>query len=69
MGLYETLKTNIDCSSVLHAADIPELVEFESIIEEQGLKAALKWRESRNVLSIGIKSICRGVDHHLAALR
>jgi enoyl-CoA hydratase len=47
MGLFEALKTNIDYSSVLHTAGIPELVEFDRIIEEQGLKAALKWRESR----------------------
>ncbi|GAG19364.1 unnamed protein product, partial [marine sediment metagenome] len=47
MGLYEALKTNIDHSCVLHTAGIPELVEFDRIIEEQGLKAALKWRESR----------------------
>ncbi len=47
MGLFEALKTNIDYSSVLHTADIPELAEFERIIEEQGLKAAQKWRESR----------------------
>ena len=47
MGLYEALKTNIDHSCVLHTSDIPELVEFDRIIEEQGLKAALKWRESR----------------------
>jgi hypothetical protein len=53
MGLYEAPKTSIDCSSVLHAADIPELVELESIIEEQGLKAALKWRESRYIIIIG----------------
>ena len=47
MGLFEALKTNIDYSNVLHTAEIPELVEFERIIEEQGLKAALRWRETR----------------------
>ena len=47
MGLFEALKTNFDYSNVLHTADIPELVEFERIIEEQGLKAALRWRETR----------------------
>ena len=47
MGIYEALKTNINFSSVLHTADIPELAEFERIIEKQGLKAALRWRESR----------------------
>jgi hypothetical protein len=47
MGLFEALKTNIDYSSVLHTAEIPELVEFERIIEERGLKAALEWRENR----------------------
>ena len=47
MGLQNALDTNIDHSSILNTADVPELAEFEKITEEEGLKAALKWRESR----------------------
>jgi enoyl-CoA hydratase len=47
MGLHEALNTNVDQSSMLNTADVPELAEFEKITEEQGLKAALKWRENR----------------------
>lgn len=47
MGINEAVKSNVDFSSVLHSADISELEEFEKITFEQGLKAALKWREER----------------------
>lgn len=47
MGLNEALNANIDQSSLLNTANVPELAEFEKITEEQGLKAALKWRENR----------------------
>ena len=47
MGLKEALNANIDQSSMLNTADVPELAEFERITEENGLKAALKWREKR----------------------
>ena len=47
MGLNEALDANIDQSSMLNTADVPELAEFEKITKEQGLKAALKWRENR----------------------
>lgn len=47
MGLNEALGTNIDQSSILNTANVPELAEFERITKEQGLKAALKWRETR----------------------
>ena len=47
MGIHNALDANIDHSSLLNTADVPELAEFEKITEEEGLKAALKWRESR----------------------
>ena len=47
MGLYAALGTNIDHSSMLNTANVPELEEFDRITKEQGLKAALKWREDR----------------------
>ena len=47
MGLHQALAANIELSSILNNADVPELAEFERITEEEGLKAALKWRESR----------------------
>ena len=45
IGFIEILKTNVDYRSVLHTADIPKLEDVELIIGEQGLRAALKWRE------------------------
>lgn len=47
MGLNEALKTNIELRAAQYMADIPELAEFSRIIKEEGLKAALKWRENR----------------------
>lgn len=47
MGLYAALHQHIEVSGILNSADIPEVIEFQRIIVEQGLKAALQWRESR----------------------
>jgi enoyl-CoA hydratase len=47
MCLHEALGANIDQSCILNTAEFPELAEFELITEEEGLKAALKWRENR----------------------
>ena len=46
MGLYAALRANVDLSSILHVAEEPEQIEFNNIVRERGLKAALKWRES-----------------------
>jgi hypothetical protein len=34
-------------SGILNAVNSPELLEFNRIVREEGLKAALAWRESR----------------------
>src|SRR6476659_2242445 len=47
MGLREAVNMNLDLSSMLNAADMPEQREFMSIVQSQGLKAALAWRDAR----------------------
>ena len=47
MGLRTAVAANLDISAMLNAADTPEQQEFDRIAAEQGLKAALAWRDSR----------------------
>jgi enoyl-CoA hydratase len=47
MGLRAAVASNLDLSAILNAADTPEQREFDRIVAEHGLKAALKWRDSR----------------------
>jgi enoyl-CoA hydratase len=47
MGLRSAVAANLDLSAILNAADTPEQREFDGIVAEHGLKAALKWRDSR----------------------
>jgi hypothetical protein len=47
MGLREAVNMNLDLSSMLNAAETPEQKEFMEIVKNQGLKAALAWRDSR----------------------
>jgi enoyl-CoA hydratase len=47
MGLRAAVEANLDLSAILNAADTPEGREFARIAAEQGLKAALAWRDSR----------------------
>src|SRR3954469_6286538 len=47
MGLRAAVAANLDLSAMLNAADTPEQQEFDRIAAEQGLKAALAWRDSR----------------------
>ena len=47
MGLRSAVLANLDLSAILNAADTPEQREFDRIVSEQGLKAALAWRDSR----------------------
>jgi enoyl-CoA hydratase/carnithine racemase len=47
MGLRTAVASNLDLSAILNAADTPEQREFDRIVAEHGLKAALKWRDSR----------------------
>jgi enoyl-CoA hydratase len=47
MGLREAVNMNLDLSSMLNAADMPEQREFMQIVQTKGLKAALAWRDNR----------------------
>ena len=47
MGLRAAVNANLDLSAILNAVDSPEQREFDRIAAEQGLKAALAWRDAR----------------------
>ena len=47
MGLRQAVSANLDLSAILNAADTPEQREFDRIAADEGLKAALAWRDSR----------------------
>jgi enoyl-CoA hydratase len=49
MGLRQAVQANLDLSSILNGADLPDQREFDRIAAEQGLKAALSWRDARYV--------------------
>jgi enoyl-CoA hydratase len=53
MGLRSAVATNLDLSAILNAADTPEQREFDRIVAEHGLKAALKWRDERYAEKLG----------------
>ena len=47
MGLRAAVAANLDLSAILNAVDSPEQREFDRIVGESGLKAALAWRDAR----------------------
>jgi enoyl-CoA hydratase/carnithine racemase len=47
MGVRSAVAANLDLSAILNAADTPEQREFDRIVAAEGLKAALKWRDTR----------------------
>ncbi|HEX7298827.1 MAG TPA: enoyl-CoA hydratase/isomerase family protein [Solirubrobacteraceae bacterium] len=47
LGVGQAVSANLDLSAILNAADTPEQREFDRIAAEQGLKAALAWRDAR----------------------
>ncbi|MFD1210706.1 enoyl-CoA hydratase/isomerase family protein [Arthrobacter sp. GCM10027362] len=47
MGLRTAVNANIDISAILNGANTPEQQEFDKVAAEQGLKAALAWRDAR----------------------
>ena len=53
MGLRAAVATNLDLSAILNAADTPEQREFDRIVAQRGLKAALKWRDERYAEQLG----------------
>jgi enoyl-CoA hydratase len=46
-GFREALMANVDIDAVIESAEVPERKEFNRIREEQGLKAAIDWRDAR----------------------
>ncbi|MET3165399.1 UNVERIFIED_ORG: enoyl-CoA hydratase [Arthrobacter sp. UYEF10] len=46
-GLKTAVDANIDISCLLNGANTPEQQEFDKVAAEQGLKAALAWRDQR----------------------
>ena len=58
MGLAEAVEANIDLSALLNSAGTPEQEQFDTIVRNEGLRAALAWRDKRygEVLgTLGIK--------------
>ena len=47
MGLRAAVSANLDLSAILNAVDSPEQQEFDRMVAERGLKAALAWRDAR----------------------
>ena len=47
MGLRTALNANLDLSAILNSVGGPEQDEFDQIVAEEGLKAALAWRDAR----------------------
>jgi len=47
MGLRAAVDANLDISAILNAVESPEQQEFDRIVAERGLKAALAWRDAR----------------------
>jgi enoyl-CoA hydratase/carnithine racemase len=46
-GFRDALAANVDLDAIIESAETPERKEFNRIREEQGLKAALAWRDKR----------------------
>ena len=46
-GFRQALMANVDLDAVIESAEVPERREFNRIRAEQGLKAAIAWRDAR----------------------
>lgn len=46
-GFREAIVSNVELDSLIETADLPERAEFRKITVEQGLKAAIAWRDAR----------------------
>ena len=53
MGLRQAVALNLENSAILNTVDTPEQREFNRIAKEQGLKAALAWRDARYGEALG----------------
>jgi enoyl-CoA hydratase/carnithine racemase len=47
MGLRTALAANLELSAILNSLDGPEQREFDRVAREEGLRAALAWRDAR----------------------
>jgi enoyl-CoA hydratase/carnithine racemase len=47
MGLRDALAMNVELDTIMEAAETPMRREFNRIRDEQGLKAAIAWRDAR----------------------
>jgi enoyl-CoA hydratase len=45
-GFRQALMANVDLDAEIESADVPERQEFNRIRAEQGLKAAIAWRDA-----------------------
>ena len=52
-GFREALMANVDLDAIIEAAEGPERLQFNTIREKEGLKAALAWRDARSNTSEG----------------
>ena len=46
-GLREAMEANTEIDSIIETANLPQRDEFRRITQEQGLKAAIAWRDAR----------------------
>jgi enoyl-CoA hydratase/carnithine racemase len=46
-GFRKALQANVDLDAVIESVEVPERKEFNRIRAEQGLKAAIAWRDAR----------------------
>src|SRR5207248_975466 len=46
-GFREAIVSNVEIDALIEAADLPERAEFRRITMDQGLKAAIAWRDAR----------------------
>ena len=57
MGLHEALRAGLDAAVEIESMETPSRAEFKQRVREQGLKAALEWRDARLATSpdVGIE--------------
>jgi len=46
-GLRKSIDANVDFDVAIETANLPQRDEFRRITEEEGLKAAIAWRDAR----------------------
>ena len=47
MGMSQALEAGSDAGALVDAAVVPEREEFMRLVEQEGLKAAIAWRDAR----------------------